>query len=83
MILDWSMDSDEYNEVWTSMSLGSYDCCCALTGLGLNEVGRAYKVNVCVISPVLFTFKLDIVLVGLLEISYYIPFMTFTVMEPY
>jgi len=54
-----------------------------LTGLLLNEVGRSYPYNLCEISLVVLTFILDIVLVGFLQISYHIPFMTRKVMEAY
>jgi hypothetical protein len=49
----------------------------------MNEVGRSYRHNFCVISLVVLTFILDIVLVGFLEISSHIPSMTCKVMEVY
>jgi len=49
----------------------------------LNEVARSYTHNLCVIFLVLLTFILDIVLVEFLEISYYIPSMTYKAMEVY
>jgi len=49
----------------------------------MNEVGRSYTHNFCVISLVVLTIILDIVLVGLLEISAHIPSMTCKVMEAY
>jgi hypothetical protein len=49
----------------------------------MNEVGRSYTHNFCVISLVVLTFILDIVLVGFLEISSHIPSMTCNVMEAY
>ena len=49
----------------------------------MNEVGRSYTHNLCVISLVVLTFILDIVLVGFLEISSHIPSMTCKVMEAY
>ena len=49
----------------------------------MNEVGRSYTHNFCVISLVVLTFILDIVLVGFLEISSHIPSMTCKVMEAY
>ena len=49
----------------------------------MNEVGRLYTHNFCVISLVVLTFILDIVLVGFLEISSHIPSMTCKVMEAY
>jgi len=53
------------------------------TGLQLNEVARSYTYNIYAISPLMLTFILDIVLVGLLEESYYIPSMTIKVIEAY
>jgi hypothetical protein len=49
----------------------------------MNEVGRGYRHNFCVISLVVLTFILDIVLVGFLEISSHIPSMTCKVMDAY
>ena len=49
----------------------------------MNEVGRSYMDNYCLISLVMLTFILDIVLVGFLEISSHIPSMTCKVMEAY
>jgi hypothetical protein len=49
----------------------------------MNEVGRWYRYNFCVISLVVLIFILDIVLVGFLEISSHIPSMTCKVMEVY
>jgi len=53
------------------------------TGYLLNEFACSSTHNLCVISHVVLTFILDIVLVGFLEISYYIPSLTFKVMEVY
>jgi len=47
------------------------------------EVDRLYTHNLCVISPVVQTFVLDIVVVGFLQFSYHIPSMTCKVMEAY
>jgi hypothetical protein len=49
----------------------------------MNEVGRSYMHNFCVISLVVPTFIPNIVLVGFLEISSCIPSMTCKVMEAY
>ena len=49
----------------------------------MNEVGRSYTHNFCVISLVVLTFVLDIVLVRVLQISSHIPSMTCKVMEAY
>ena len=49
----------------------------------MNEVARLYTHNLCVISLVILTFKLDIVLVGFLEISYHNPSMTCKVIDAY
>jgi hypothetical protein len=49
----------------------------------MNEVGRSYTHNFCVISLVMLTFILNIVLVGFLQISSHIPSMTCKVMEAY
>ena len=54
-----------------------------LTGRLLNEVAKSYTHNLCVISLVMQTFKLDILVVGFLEISYHIASMTCKVMEAY
>jgi len=49
----------------------------------MNEVGRSYTHNFCVISLGVLTFILDIVLVGFLEISSHSPSMTCKVMDAY
>jgi hypothetical protein len=54
-----------------------------LTGLPLNEVAMLYTYNLCVTSLVMLSLILDIVRVGILEISYHIPSMICRVMEPY
>jgi hypothetical protein len=55
-----------------SCSIGNITVAARLTGLVMNEVGRLYRYNFCVISLVMLTFILDIVLVGFLEISSHI-----------
>jgi hypothetical protein len=54
-----------------------------LTGLLSNQVARSYMHNLCVIIIVVVLFILDIVLVGFLEISYYIPSITCEDMAAY
>jgi len=49
----------------------------------MNEVGRSYMHNICVISLVVLTIILDIVLVGFLQISSHIPCMTCKGFEAY
>jgi len=49
----------------------------------VNEVARSYTHNLLVIFLVMLTFILDLVLVGFLEVSYYIPTKTCNVVEAY
>jgi len=69
MIVDWSVDLEQYHNAKTGSSVGSNHCSSS-THRPPNEYScRLYTNNISVISLLVLTFTLDIVLVGILETS--------------